>query len=95
MIEEVFEKVESSEADFGITAIDSVPKTMVCHDLFETELKLISSKNNRFFRRKAPTLKQIAQSPLVLFSRTGSIEPFIEKRFHRRGIETPYRDDPQ
>jgi DNA-binding transcriptional LysR family regulator len=87
VIEKVFEKVESSEADLGITAIDSVPNTMACYDLFETELMLITSKNNRFIRRKAPTLKQIAQCPLVLFSRTGSIEPFLEKRFDEEGLK--------
>jgi DNA-binding transcriptional LysR family regulator len=87
VIEKVFEKVASSEADLGITAIDSVPNTMACHDLFETELMLITSKNNRFIRRKSPTLKEIAQCPLVLFSRTGSIEPFLEKRFDEEGLK--------
>jgi DNA-binding transcriptional LysR family regulator len=81
VIETVFEKVESSEADLGIASIDSVPGTMVCHDLFETGLMLIACKNNRFFRRKAPTLREIAQCPLILFSRTGSIEPFIASKF--------------
>ena len=81
VIEKVFEKVESSEADLGITAIDSVPGTMVCYDLFETRLTLIASKKKKLFRRKTPTLKEIAEAPLILFSRTGSIEPHIERRF--------------
>jgi DNA-binding transcriptional LysR family regulator len=81
VIEVVFEKVESSEADLGIASIDSVPNTMVCHDLFETGLKLIAPKNNKFFQGKSPTLRKIAQAPLILFSRTGPIEPFIQSRF--------------
>jgi DNA-binding transcriptional LysR family regulator len=81
VIEMVFEKVESSGADLGIASIDSVPNTMVCHGLFESRLKLLAPKNNRFFRRKTPTLKEIAECPLILFSQTGSIEPFIERRF--------------
>ncbi len=81
VIEMVFEKVESSEADFGIASIDSIPNTMVCHDLFETGMKLIVPKNSKFLRRKTPTLKEIAEAPLILFSRTGTIEPFIERGF--------------
>jgi DNA-binding transcriptional LysR family regulator len=87
VIEVVFEKVEASEADFGIASIDSVPGTMVCHTLFESGLNLISHKKNRLFRGKSPTLRQIAQTPLVLFSRTGSAEPFIEKRFDEEGLK--------
>jgi DNA-binding transcriptional LysR family regulator len=87
VIEVVFEKVEASEADFGIASIDSVPSTMVCHDLFESGLKLISHKKNRLFRGKSPNLRQIAQTPLVLFSRTGSAEPFIQKRFDEEGLK--------
>jgi DNA-binding transcriptional LysR family regulator len=87
VIEKVFEQVESSGADLGITSIDSVPDTMVCHDLFETGLVLIAYKNNRFFRKKAPTLKEISQCPLVLFSRTGIVELFIQKRFAEEGLK--------
>jgi DNA-binding transcriptional LysR family regulator len=81
VIETVFEKVESSEADLGIAVIDSVPNTIVCHDLFETGLTLISSKRERLFRGETPTLEEIAQCPLILFSHMGSIEHFIERRF--------------
>ncbi len=87
VIEVVFEKVESSEADLGIASVDSVPNTMVCHDLFETGLKLIAPKSNKFFQGKYPTLRQIAQGPLILFSRTGSIEPFIEKTFAKEQLK--------
>ncbi|OGP65033.1 MAG: hypothetical protein A2170_03015 [Deltaproteobacteria bacterium RBG_13_53_10] len=87
VIEVVFEKVESSEADFGIASVDSVPNTMVCHDLFETGLMLIAPKNNTFFQGKSPTLRRIAQCPLILFSRTGTIEPFIARRFSQEQLK--------
>ncbi len=77
----IFETVESAEADFGIAYIDSVPKTMVYYDLFETGQTLIAPKNNTFFPGRLPTLKQIARAPLILFSRSGSIDPPIERRF--------------
>jgi len=77
----VFEKVESSETDFGIASVDSIPNTMVCYDLFESELMLIAPKNNTFFQGKSPTLRRIAQCPLILFSRKGTIVPFIVRRF--------------
>jgi DNA-binding transcriptional LysR family regulator len=82
----VYEKIESGEADFGIAFADSASSTMVCHDLFETGQKLIARKGNPFFPEKAPTLKQIAAAPLILFSRTGSIEQFIERRFAEEGL---------
>lgn len=83
----VLEKVESSESDFGIASIDIVPNTMVCHDLFETALVLIAPKNNTFFQDRAPTLQQIAQCPLILFSRKGTIVPFIIERFLQEQLE--------
>lgn len=88
-LETVLEKVESSEADFGISYIESVsvPDGMVSHVLFETGMKLIAPKNNRFFPNSAPTLKQIAQVPLILFSRAGSLETFVEKRFNEAHLK--------
>jgi LysR family cyn operon transcriptional activator len=79
--EMVFEKIESAEADFGIAYTESVPKTIVSYDLSETGLILIAPKNNTFFPGKAPTLRQIAQAPLILFAHRGSLEPLIERRF--------------
>ena len=83
----VFETVGSGEADFGIGNIDSVPKTIVCHDLFENSLKLIAPKNNTFFQGKSPTLRQIAQAPLILFSHRGSVDPAIVRRFDQEQLK--------
>ena len=79
--ETVFERVEAAEADFGIAYLDSVPETLECHDLFDSGVVLIAGKDSEFLRGRAPTLKQVAETPLVLFSRTGEVEPFIERRF--------------
>jgi len=49
--------------------------------------KLITPKNHPFFSGKSPTLRQIAQVSLILFSRTGSIEPFIERGFAKEGLK--------
>jgi DNA-binding transcriptional LysR family regulator len=84
--ENVYEKVESGEADFGIAFADSAPSTVVRHDLFESGQKLIAPKGNPFFPDRHPTLKQIAAVPLILFSRTGSIEPFIKRPFAEEGL---------
>jgi DNA-binding transcriptional LysR family regulator len=86
-METVREKVESAEADFGITFMESVPDGMVFHTLFETGMKLIAPKNNPYFSNATPTLRQIAQIPLILFSRAGSIEPFVEKRFNQAHLK--------
>jgi DNA-binding transcriptional LysR family regulator len=87
VFETALEKVDSGEADFGVGFADAVPRTMVCFDLFETGQKLIAPKNNTFFTGTSPTLRQIAQAPLILFSRTGSIEPFIERRFAKEHLK--------
>jgi DNA-binding transcriptional LysR family regulator len=79
--EMVFEMINSAEADFGIAYVESIPKTIMSYDLFETGLILIAPKNNAFFPRKSPTLRQIAQVPLILFSHKGSLERLIERRF--------------
>jgi DNA-binding transcriptional LysR family regulator len=85
--ETVLEKVESAEADFGISYMESLPDNMDCHVLFETGMKLIAPKNNRFFPDGPPTLRQIAQVPLILFSRTGSLESFVERRFYEARLK--------
>jgi DNA-binding transcriptional LysR family regulator len=80
--ESVFEKVESAEADFGITFLETSHKTLVCHGLFESGLILITPKNNHYFPRKVPpSLKQIAEAPLILLAHRGVSSPFIEERF--------------
>ena len=59
---------------------------MDCHHLFESGQKLIALKGSPFFPDRHPTLKQIAAAPLILFSRTGSTEPFIKKPFAEEGL---------
>ncbi len=85
--ETVFEKIESAEADLGIAFSESVPKTIMCYELSETGLVLIAPKNNPFFKTKAPTLKQIAAAPLVLFSHRGLPERLIENRFAQEDLK--------
>jgi DNA-binding transcriptional LysR family regulator len=80
-VDMILEKVESSEADFGIANVDSVPKTMIFYELFETGLKLIVPKNHKYFSSESPDLREIAQSPLILFPRTTSITTIIERKF--------------
>ncbi|MCL2669915.1 MAG: LysR family transcriptional regulator [Syntrophaceae bacterium] len=82
----VYEKVESGESDFGIAFADSAPSTVICHDLFESGQKLITLKGSSYFPDRHPTLRQIAAAPLILFSRTGSLEPFIQQRFAEEGL---------
>jgi DNA-binding transcriptional LysR family regulator len=80
--EMVYEKVESAEVDFGIAAFDKGPKSIIYHNLYETSLILIAPKNSRFFTGTYPTLKQIAEAPLILyFLHRGSLDPVIEGRF--------------
>jgi DNA-binding transcriptional LysR family regulator len=85
--EMVYEKVESGEVDFGIGVFDMGFKTLVCHDLYETALTLIAPKNNPFFPEGSPTLKQIADAPLIMFTHRGSLEPLIEGRFAKERLK--------
>jgi len=81
MREVVYEKVESAEVDFGIAPFDVGYKTIVFLDLYETGLVLITPKESRFFSGTYPTLKQIAETPLILFSHGQEIDPLIQGRF--------------
>ena len=82
MTEMVYEKVESPETDFGIASFDTGHKTLVCHYLYETGLILIAPKNNPYFSRKGiPTLKQIAEVPLILSAHRDFHDVLIEGRF--------------
>jgi len=87
--EMVFDAINSAEADFGIAYGESVPKTIASFPLFETEMMLIAPKNNTFFPGKSPTLRQIAQVPLILFSHKGLLERLIENRFAEEQL-TPH-----
>ncbi len=87
LFETVFERLNSGEADFGIAFADPLPKGVISFDLFETGQKLITPKKHSFFWGRSPTLKQIAQTPLILFSRMGSIEPFIGRRFSQEQLK--------
>jgi DNA-binding transcriptional LysR family regulator len=78
----VLEKVESAEVDFGIAFFETGHKTLVNHYLYEAGLIMIAPKDNSFFPGKTlPTLKQIAEAPLILFEHRGFHEPLIERRF--------------
>jgi DNA-binding transcriptional LysR family regulator len=50
-------------------------------------MKLIAPKDNRFFKNATPTLRQISEVPLILFSSSGSPETFIEKKFNEAGLK--------
>lgn len=82
----VYEKIDSGEADFGIAFTDAASGTIACHELFETGQKLIALKGSPHFPDRRPTLGQIAAAPLILFSRTGSVEPFVARRFADAGL---------
>jgi DNA-binding transcriptional LysR family regulator len=78
----VYEKVESAEADFGIARYEEGHKTLVYRDLYESGMIMIAPKNNPYFSGKTlPTLKQIAEAPLILLAHRGLHEQMIEERF--------------
>jgi DNA-binding transcriptional LysR family regulator len=86
-LEMILAKVESAEADFGIACVDEIPNTIEYHDLFETELKLIAPKNNNFFSKRPPTLRQISKVPFVCFPRSSTITPFLKRRFMEEQLQ--------
>ena len=85
--EMVFDMVNSGEADLGIAYTESLPKTIVSYLLFESRMVLVAPKNNPFSLSKSPTLRQIAQAPLILFSHKGFLERKIEQRFTREQLK--------
>jgi LysR family transcriptional regulator, cyn operon transcriptional activator len=83
----VLQKVESSEADFGIAFMETVPDTVAYHHLFETEMNLVAAKNNAFFSGRTPTLNQIAKAPLICFSNMGLTESLVLRTFSKARLK--------
>jgi len=83
----IFDAVESGQVDFGIVSLEETPERFICHELFETRLKLIFPKNSRFSVEKEPTLELISEFPLILFPKLSSITQRIEKRFSDSGLK--------
>jgi len=82
----ILEKVESSEADFGIASLEVIPENMTYYDLFDTSLKLITPRGNPFSFGKKLTLKKIAEAPFIFFPRSSTITPLILKTFSEKGL---------
>lgn len=78
----IYQKVENAEVDFGIALYEKGHKTLACYDWYESGLVMIAPKNNPYFPGKVfPTLKQIAEVPLILFAHLGLHEPLVEGEF--------------
>jgi DNA-binding transcriptional LysR family regulator len=86
-VEAVLAAVETGAADFGIASFLETPAGLVAHDLFETKLKLITSKNLRQFSPKGISMEAMAKLPHIGFPKTSTITPLIEKRFAQDGLK--------
>jgi DNA-binding transcriptional LysR family regulator len=86
-VEAVLAAVETGVADFGIASFLETPAGLVTHDLFETKLKLITSKNLRLFSQKRISMEAMAKFPHIGFPRTSTITPLIERRFAQEGLK--------
>jgi DNA-binding transcriptional LysR family regulator len=80
-IDIILEKVESAEVDFGIASMNSVPETLTYWKIFETKLKLIAPKKNKFFDSQCPSLAQIAAAPFISFPHSSTITPLVADTF--------------
>ncbi len=83
----VIEKVASGEADLGIGYMGSLPTTIVSYELFKTKTVLLAPKNHSFFAGENPTLEQISQCPLILFSQSGGMESYIKNHFEKEQLK--------
>jgi DNA-binding transcriptional LysR family regulator len=87
-VETIVAAVETGSADFGIASFLETPAGLVAYDLFETQLKLITSKNLKpFSRKKKISMEAMAGLPYIGFPRTSTITPLIEKRFAQEGLK--------
>lgn len=78
----VLEKVESGVVDFGIAFSETDHEMLAFHELHEASLIMIAPKNCPLFPGKTiPTLRQIAETPLILFEQGSYHEPLVETRF--------------
>jgi len=86
-LEMIKENLETDEADFGIAIFDDIPEILDYYEIFQTGLRLITAKKDPVFNSQKVTLEQIANIPFILFPRTSSITPLIEKRFAENNLE--------
>ena len=82
----ILAKLESAEADFGIANLEKTPEGLLSYDLFETELKLITPKQNSFKIGSKPALQKIAEAPFICFPGSSTITSLIKKRFEKEGL---------
>ncbi|HSR11171.1 MAG TPA: LysR family transcriptional regulator [Thermodesulfobacteriota bacterium] len=86
-VETVLAAVETGSADFGIASFLETPAGLVTYDLFETQLKLITSRKHKILSPKNISMEAIAALPHIGFPRTSTITPLIEKRFAQEGLK--------
>jgi DNA-binding transcriptional LysR family regulator len=86
-MEMILDGVESAGVDFGIASLHKVKKTLSYHTLFSTRPILVAQADNPYFRKKAPTLNQIARAPFISFPQSSTIAAIIKNRFRRVNLD--------
>ena len=82
----IVEKVEAAEVDLGIATVPVYRPKIVTYNLFESKVRLIAPKKNRFLKNARPTLEQISEAPFVSFLPSATLTPYIEKVFQERNL---------
>ena len=85
--ETAVERVATAAADFGIAAVESVPDSIGQYELFEHGMKLVVPKCKPFITVPSPTLADVAELPLILFSRSSSVEQLVVDAFTAQGLK--------
>ena len=86
-MDEILERVETSDADFGFLNFTSTTKILNYYNLFDTNLVLIAPKSSALKKSKRLTLKQISKQPFIFFPHTSAIHPFIVKKFDEKDLK--------
>ena len=83
---DILSMVESGVVDFGIISFLKVPKEVIFEPLFQSELKLISPKDNRFDLSSPPSLERISSAPFISFPQSSNISQITESIFKSHGL---------
>jgi LysR family transcriptional regulator, low CO2-responsive transcriptional regulator len=79
--------LRAAEVDFAVGSMMEVPPDIVFHPAFTYEPMLITARNHRLAKKKKATLKEIAESPLILPPRHLTTWHLVDLTFQRHGLK--------
>ena len=82
----ILDQVESSEVDFGIAYIKTVPDSNLFYKLFSSVPMLVTPKKGPFSINEKPKLEQLSELPFILFPNYSTLVQSIKELFIKNSL---------